>query len=186
MDFLALLKKAGFENAQLVGETGFNSSPKTKGVTFRAEKPTTPGQRQEFADDTKHGDEMVLSTLGKRKIPSIESVLEKAYDIGCENAKIIDTSTVITEKWTRWKCLYGCPFYNKDGYHPPFAPSVEETKEVLGEYKKAILLNGSKGKALTDIAVRLEGEAYKMGYYKAFALTALPSGAGGETKPGVT
>ena len=186
MDFLALLDKVGFENAELVEETGFNSSPKTKGVLFRAEKPTTPVQRQEFPDDTKHGDEMVHRTLEKRKRPSIDSVLEKAYAIGCEKAKIIDTSTVIIEKWTRWKCLYGCPFYNKDGYHPPFAPSVEETKEVLGEYTKAILLNGSKGKALTDIAVRLEGEAYKMGYYKAFALTALPSGAGGETNPGAT
>ncbi|MDM8540069.1 hypothetical protein QUF90_03180 [Desulfococcaceae bacterium HSG9] len=39
MDFLALLKKVGFEKAELVGETGFNSSPKTKGVLFYAEKP---------------------------------------------------------------------------------------------------------------------------------------------------
>ena len=30
MDFLALLKKVGFEKTELVGETGFNSSPKTK------------------------------------------------------------------------------------------------------------------------------------------------------------
>jgi hypothetical protein len=35
-----LLKKVGFEKKELVGETGFNSSPKTKGVLFRAEKPT--------------------------------------------------------------------------------------------------------------------------------------------------
>jgi hypothetical protein len=186
MDFLALLKNAGLENAELVGETGFNSSPKTKGVLFRAEKPTKPAQKQQIAEATEHVNEMVPNISRKRIIPPLESVLEKAYAIGCEKAKIIDTSTVIIEKWTRWKCLYGCPFYNKDGYHPPFAPSVEETKEVLGEYTKAILLNGPKGKDLTDIAVRLEGEAYKMGYYKAFALTALPSGAGGETKPGAT
>ena len=181
-----MLNKAGFEKAELAGETGINSSPKTKGVLFRAEKPTTPAKRQQFAEDHEHGNEIVYSILRKGTIPPVESVLEKAYAIGCEKAKIIDTSTVIIEKWTRWKCLYGCPFYNKDGYHPPLAPSVEETKEVLGEYTKAILLNGPKGKALTDIAVRLEGEAYKMGYYKAFALTALPSSAGGETKPGAT
>jgi hypothetical protein len=186
MDFLALLNKAGFVKAKLAGETGFNSSPKTRGVLFRAEKLKTPAKKQQFAEDTEHGNEIVHSILRKRTIPPVESVLEKAYAMGCEKAKIIDTSTVIIEKWTRWKCLYGCPFYNKDGYHPPFAPSVEETKEVLGEYTKAILLNGTKGKTLTDIAVRLEGEAYKMGYYKAFALTALPSGAGGETKPGAT
>ena len=93
---------------------------------------------------------------------------------------------MIVEKWVRWKCLYGCPFYNKDGFHPPFAPGVDETKEVLNEFSKAILLKGPKGKELTDIAVRLEGEAYKMGFYKAFALTALPSGDGGESSAGAT
>ena len=122
----------------------------------------------------------------RKPSPSIEAVVEKAYALVCEKAKIIDTSTVIVEKWVRWKCLYGCPFYNMDGYHPPFAPSVEETREVLGGYTKAILLNGPKGKAITDIAVRLEGEAYQMGFYKAFALTALPSGGGGGSAPGAT
>jgi len=186
MDFLALLKKVGFEKAELVGETGFNSSPKTKGVLLRAEKPANTIQKQEPADDTKRGKEKVHDTLEKRTRPSIEAVVEKAYELGCEKAKIIDTRTVIIEKWVRWKCLYGCPFYNKDGFHPPFAPSVDETKEVLGEYAKAILLSGPKGKALTDIAVRLEGEAYHMGFYKAFALTALPSGSAGESNTGAT
>jgi hypothetical protein len=39
MDFLDLLRKTGFENAQLVGKTGFNSTPKTEGVLLRAVKP---------------------------------------------------------------------------------------------------------------------------------------------------
>ncbi len=124
--------------------------------------------------------------MEKKSTPSIEAVIDKAYALGCEKAKIIDTSTVVIEKWVRWKCFYGCPFYNKDGYHPPFAPSVEETREVLSGYTKAILLNGPKGKEITDIAVRLEGEAYRMGFYKAFALTALPSGGGGEPSSGAT
>jgi hypothetical protein len=33
------LEKVGFEKAELVGETGFNSTPKTKGVCLRAQKP---------------------------------------------------------------------------------------------------------------------------------------------------
>jgi len=41
MDFLALLDNVGFRKARLVGETGFNSSPKTKGILIRAEKPGT-------------------------------------------------------------------------------------------------------------------------------------------------
>lgn len=179
-----MLQKVGFEKAELVGETGFNSTPKTKGVLLRAEKPANAVQKQKLAEDTKRGVEKVRDNLETRTRPSVEAVIEKAYELGCEKAKIIDTSTVIIEKWVRWKCLYGCPFYNKDGFHPPLAPGVDETKEVLGEYTNAILLNGPKGKALTDIAVRLEGEAYHMGFYKAFALTALPSGSGGESNSG--
>jgi len=39
MDFLALMHKIGFTDAELVSETGLNSSPKTRGVLFRAQKP---------------------------------------------------------------------------------------------------------------------------------------------------
>jgi hypothetical protein len=33
-----MMQQAGFSDAALVAETGFNSSPKTKGVLFRAAK----------------------------------------------------------------------------------------------------------------------------------------------------
>jgi hypothetical protein len=33
-----MFNKVGFVDAELVGETGFNSSPVTKGVLFRARK----------------------------------------------------------------------------------------------------------------------------------------------------
>ncbi|MFH1491191.1 MAG: DUF2284 domain-containing protein [Pseudomonadota bacterium] len=122
----------------------------------------------------------------KKNPPSIEAVLEKAFGLGIEKAKVIDISTVTVGKWVRWKCLYGCPFYNKDAYHPPIAPDINETRQVLGEYSKAILLNSPKGKALSDIALRLEQEAYRMGFYKAFALTALPSGPDEGANTGAT
>jgi hypothetical protein len=38
MDFLATLKQAGFSDEQIVAETGFNSSPKTKGTLICAIK----------------------------------------------------------------------------------------------------------------------------------------------------
>ncbi len=183
MDFLDLLQKTGFENAELVEKTGFKSSPKTEGVLLRALKPKSSIQK--LTEKTIPIEEKRHVTERKTS-PSIEAVIDKAYELGCEQAKIIDTSTVIVGKWVRWKCLYGCPFYNKDNFHPPFAPSADETRDVLREYNKAILLNGSKGKTLTDIAVQLEGEAYQMGFYKAFALTALPSGPGGEPGSGRT
>jgi len=109
------------------------------------------------------------------------NLLGKALELGAENAKLIDTATVVVEEWVRWKCLYGCPLYGKDASHPPCAPNAASTAKVMGEYRTAILLNSSRGKSLTEVAVRLEGEAYRSGYHKAFALTALSSGLEGVT-----
>jgi len=109
----------------------------------------------------------------------IEALLEKSLELGAEKAKIIATTSVVVEEWVRWKCLYGCAFCGKDAYHPPSAPDAESTKKIMREYSKAVLMTGPKGKALTEVAVRLEGEAYHLGYYKAFAMTALSSGPEG-------
>lgn len=38
-DFLVIMRQAGFTDVEIVSETGFNSSPITKGVLFRAMKP---------------------------------------------------------------------------------------------------------------------------------------------------
>ncbi len=115
------------------------------------------------------------------KDEAMDFLLKKAIELGAEKAKLIDTNTVVVEEWVRWKCRYGCPLYGRDAYHPPCAPDAEATHRMLSEYKMAILMNGPKGKPLTEVAVRLEGIAYRMGFYKAFAMTALSSGP-----PGVT
>jgi len=109
----------------------------------------------------------------------IESLLKRSLEPGAEKAKVIYTNSVVVEEWVRWKCVYGCAFHGKDAYHPPCAPAAESTKKIMREYSKAVLMTGSKGKALTEVAVRLEGEAYHMGYYKAFAMTAFSSGPDG-------
>ncbi len=106
----------------------------------------------------------------------MQSLLKRALELWAEKAKIIDTETVVMAEWVRWKCQYGCPLFEKDPFHPPVAPDAASTKKVLGEYTKAILLNSPNGQTLSEAAVRLEGEAYHRGYYKAFALTALVPG----------
>lgn len=108
---------------------------------------------------------------------TFDYLIRKATVLGVDEAKIIDTSTVAVGEWVQWKCQYGCPFYDKDALHPPLAPGTEETKKVLSEYKKALLLNGSNGPLLSQHAMKIEQEAYSLGLYKAFALLALPFGA---------
>ena len=119
------------------------------------------------------------NNISEDKEDKMEELLNKALELGAEKAKSIDPATVVVEEWVRWKCQFGCPLYDKDGSHPPCAPDAASTKKVLKEYGKVILMNGPKGKALTEAVVRLEGEAYNMGYYKAFALTSLSSGPAG-------
>lgn len=101
-------------------------------------------------------------------------LINKALELGVEKAKIINTDTVSVGEWVRWKCQYGCPFYKKDAVHPPLAPNAEEMKKVLKEYSKALLINGSQGPLLSKLAIKIEHEAVDLGYYKAFALIALP------------
>ena len=134
-----------------------------------------------IADKSVHNGTDQFTTLkgGTVVDGNIESLLKRSLELGAEKAKIIDTNSVVVEEWVRWKCLYGCAFCGKDAYHPPYAPDAESTKKIMREYSKAVLMTGSKGKALTEAAVRLEGEAYHMGYYKAFAMTALSSGPEG-------
>jgi hypothetical protein len=45
MDFLAYLRNTGFVDIASGGETGFNSSPKTKGILVRARKPALQDQK---------------------------------------------------------------------------------------------------------------------------------------------
>jgi len=103
-------------------ETGFNSSPVTRGVLFRAVKPVAAVIR-----------ERIKPTGAEKREDKMEYLLQRALDLGAEKAKIIDTETVVLADWVRWKCQYGCPLFEKDPFHPPLAPDAASTKRVLGE-----------------------------------------------------
>ncbi|MGB5424745.1 MAG: DUF2284 domain-containing protein [Desulfobacterales bacterium] len=179
MDFLAYLRKTGFVDVDSRGETGFNSSPKTRGMLVRARKPGL--QNRKTAASLKTDDihaQPDAEGVSTKMSSKIDILLQRAIKLGAEKIKLIDTDSIVIEKWVKWKCIYGCPMFGKDGHHPPNTPDIDETKEVIGEYSKAILLSGADGRLLTEVACRLEGKAYHMGYYQAFALAALPAGNG--------
>jgi hypothetical protein len=62
------LEKVGFQKVELIGETGFNSTPKTKGVLFRAEKPALSAKLVKPSADTRHSDRKVHA-IGKKHRP---------------------------------------------------------------------------------------------------------------------
>jgi predicted metal-binding protein len=141
-------------------------------VLFRAVKPVAAARRQQ-----------IKPTAAESREDKMEYLLQRALELGAEKAKIIDPETVVVAEWVRWKCQYGCPLFEKDPFHPPQAPDAASMKKVLQEYRTAILLNGPEGKSLSEAAIRLEGEAYHQGYYKAFALVALVPGGGAACAP---
>jgi hypothetical protein len=185
MEFLAMLKLIGFVDVERGGETGFNSSPKTKGALVRARKPE-PGEHELPVQQKDEGAYRLSesSNITAPQTVTIADMVARALEMGAKEAKVIHTDSIVVEKWVKWKCIYGCPMYGKDGYHPPMTPEIDEVKEVMGEYSKAILINGEDGQLLTEIACRLEGEAYHQGFYKAFALTALSAGTGSNAGSG--
>lgn len=39
---------------------------------------------------------------------AMEQLLKGAFELGADEAKIIDTPTISFGDWGRWKCQYGC------------------------------------------------------------------------------
>ena len=100
-------------------------------------------------------------------------------------AKIIDPGSVVTAPWVRLKCKYGCEMYGREYCCPPETPTPEQTRGVLDGYQRGILFHyqaakkkgGTRRKGrrdFLDAIVELEGEMFKEGYYKAFALLSGP------------
>jgi predicted metal-binding protein len=112
---------------------------------------------------------------------------KKAVKGRAAEAKVIDPASVVTAPWVRLKCKYGCEMYGREYCCPPETPTPEQTREILDCYQRAILfhyraarqegVDRRKGRrALIDAIVALEGEMFKDGFYKAFALLSGPCG----------
>ncbi len=106
---------------------------------------------------------------------NMNSVCEEAVRLGATEAKIIPVSSIVVEPWVQMKCRFGCSHYNKSKTCPPFAPGYKETKEILGCYRHATLIEGQPpGKQFKEMLLKLELEASIAGFYKAFAMSAGP------------
>jgi len=179
------MKQAGFTDVEHVADTGYNSSPKTKGALVRACKPlASSGVLVTGTQVMGSGTPPIDHNRSEKEMPSMQALIDRAIALGAQKAKLIDTDSIVVQKWVKWKCIYGCPMYGHDGHHPPQTPDIAEAREVIGEYTRAILLNGPDGRLLSEVACRLEAEAYHAGFYKALALIALPAGADPAPQPG--
>lgn len=110
-----------------------------------------------------------------------------------EDFKPIAAAEIEVAEWVRWKCRYGCKAYGRHLTCPPYTPTAEETRKNLMGYEKALIVcfedvqpNLKVSPAhihhfLWDAIVKthdtmfaLERHTFVSGYYKAFAMAALP------------
>jgi len=99
----------------------------------------------------------------------------KALDSGFEDAVLISTDKIATGSWVRVKCRYGCKNYGRKLQCPPLGIDLSLTKDIIGEYESALVLEGMPpGINFYDNLLKLEKKAFLDGLYKAFAFGAGP------------
>lgn len=117
-----------------------------------------------------------------------EELRSMALESGASGFKLIEPEKVVTARWVRLKCQYGCKNYGTRYTCPPYSPTPDDTRKVLDEYTKAYLIKyeGFLGfdeylpknldKTMTDLSLHVCNAAYNMerhaflsGYYKAFS-----------------
>jgi len=100
--------------------------------------------------------------------------VRRAKELGAKSGKIIPASCVRTAEWVRLKCMFGCGGYGQALTCPPRSPTSEQTRKMLGEYSRALLVQGDEHTDIQKVMATLEREVFLDGYRKAFALGSGP------------
>lgn len=88
--------------------------------------------------------------------PDLAFLTETARRLGVKEAKIIPTTDVIVENRVPLKCRAGCIGYGKKLTCPPYVPTPDEFRKILGEYRFALLVKfSSKAHAHPDVMCSL-------------------------------
>lgn len=108
-------------------------------------------------------------------------------ELGFLETHLLKAQDIVTGRWVRLKCRYGCAKYNTSWCCPPAAPNLQMTRDILSEYEFALILvsentnehfyrnSGIKRRVQIKqwkCTVALERKLFLMGYYKAFGLPA--------------
>jgi predicted metal-binding protein len=102
---------------------------------------------------------------------SEREIVKAAVELGAKKAKVVSPRRVVTAHWVRWKCCFGCSGYQSCLMCPPYTPLPAETRQMLDQYKRAVLFEAGRGQP-KKIAVALERKLFLKGFYKAFGLGA--------------
>ena len=103
-----------------------------------------------------------------------DKYIKSAKELGVSDAKIIPADTVVTAEWVLLKCKFGCGGYGRRLTCPPNSPGPKQTKEMLTDYKIALLIHTDQKHDINKIVPVLEKEIFFDGYHKAFGIGSGP------------
>ncbi|MGA3290955.1 MAG: DUF2284 domain-containing protein [Candidatus Bathyarchaeia archaeon] len=83
------------------------------------------------------------------KVKSLDFLRKHALELGAVGAKIIPVEKIVIEDRVVLKCKLGCEKYGKTLACPPYAPSPEEFRKIVSEYRYALFIK-FKSKAEGD------------------------------------
>ena len=85
--------------------------------------------------------------------------LEKiALKMGCLEVKVIPVDKVVVEDRVRLKCMVGCPHYGQGLRCPPYTPSIDEFRKMIGDYSFAMVVKVKPQKIPDEVIAK-----YKLG-----------------------
>ncbi len=91
-----------------------------------------------------------------------------------EDFASVDPGDVVTARWVRMKCTYGCGGYGGCLTCPPHSPTPSETREMLDEYETAYLIWWGDSPPGRSVLAEIERDVFLAGHYKAFTFATGP------------
>ena len=99
--------------------------------------------------------------------------LQKALDMGAENAVSFSIENIVFDSRVVLKCIFGCKDYGEQ-WTCPYQRSplnMNEYKEILQNYRRGIIIGCKDKKSSQEISYEIEKSCFFDGYYFAFSLS---------------
>jgi len=98
----------------------------------------------------------------------------RIQELGFQAVKTVEVDSIHLPEWVGLKCAFGCAGYGLP-HCPPNSIKPEQTRAMLKDYTKCLLLQGvPPTRDFQRLVLQAEHTAFKAGYYKAFSLWAGP------------
>jgi predicted metal-binding protein len=108
-------------------------------------------------------------------VDPLDRLESAALDLGFALTARLDPAAVVTAAWVREKCRFGCSGYGESAQCPPRSPAPHETRDLLRDYSRALLVRGEPPTAsFHSQMLALERAAFLQGHTRALAFAAGP------------